>query len=80
MKDIDFIFDCLIYNSLYYKCHEIDHNLGRLYIDYGDWIKYKKATITTINKNKYAASTCCNNTVNFLTNWKKSLLSVNIAG
>ena len=40
---------------LYYKCHRINPNRCRSYIDYPDWIKNKKATINTINKkdNKY---------------------------
>ena len=48
MKDSDFVFDYV--QLLYYKCHEINPNLGGSYIDYPDWIKNKKATINLINK------------------------------
>ena len=48
MKGSEFVFDYV--HLLYYKCHEINLNRGRLYIDSPDWIKNKKATIHPINK------------------------------
>ena len=48
MKGSEFVFD---YGSLlYYKCHKINPNCGGSYINFSDWIKYKKATINPINK------------------------------
>ena len=35
---------------LYYKCHKINFERGRLHIDSPDWIKNKKVTINPINK------------------------------
>ena len=46
MKDSGFFFDYV--HLLYYKCHP---NNGGSYIDFADWIKNKKATISPINKN-----------------------------
>ena len=48
MKGSEFVFDLV--HLLYYKCHKINSNHGRLYIDSLDWIKSKKATINSINK------------------------------
>ena len=48
MKGSDFVFNYLF--LLYYKCHKINRNHGRAYIDFPDWIKSKKATINHINK------------------------------
>ena len=48
MESSDFIFGCV--HLLYYKCHKINFKRGGLYIDSPDQIKYKKATINTINK------------------------------
>ena len=48
MKVSVFVFDYV--HLLYYKCHKINLNLGRLYIDSPDWIKNRKATINPINK------------------------------
>ena len=48
MESSDFIFGCV--HLLYYKCHKINFKRGGLYIDSPDKIKYKKATINTINK------------------------------
>ena len=48
MKGSDLVFDYV--QLLYYKCHEINPNLGWSYIDYPDWIKNKKATTNPINK------------------------------
>ena len=50
---------------LYYKCHEINSNLGEWYVDYPDSIKIKKATIKPINKKdnkcfQYAATIALN--------------------
>ena len=49
MRGNGFIFDCV--HLLYHKCHKINLNHGRSYIDSHDWIKSKKATINPINKN-----------------------------
>ena len=48
MKSSEFVFDYV--HLLYYRCHKINANRGGSYIDYPDWIKYKKATINRINK------------------------------
>ena len=48
MKGIDFVFDYV--HLLYYKCHKINPNCGRSYIDSPNCIKNKKATINPINK------------------------------
>ena len=48
MKDSEFVFHYV--HLLYYKCHEINPNHGKSWIDSPDWIKNKKATINTINK------------------------------
>ena len=39
MRGSDVIFDCV--HLLYYKCHKINPNHGRSYIDSPDWIKNK---------------------------------------
>ena len=49
MRGNDFLFDCV--HLLYHKCHKINLNYGRSYIDSPDRIKSKKATINPINKN-----------------------------
>ena len=41
MKGSDFLFDS--FNFLYCKCHRINPNRGRSYIDFPDSIKNKKA-------------------------------------
>ena len=43
MKGSKFVFDYVY--LLYCKCHKINPNCGRSYIDSLDWIKNKKATI-----------------------------------
>ena len=48
MKGSEFLFDYV--HLLYYKCHEINPNLGGSYICSPDWIKSKKAAINTIHK------------------------------
>ena len=48
MEGSTFVFDYV--HLLYYKCHKINLNCGRSYIDSSDWIKSKKATINLINK------------------------------
>ena len=48
IKRSEFGFDCV--HLLHYKCHKINPNRGRSYIDSLDWIKSKKATIYRINK------------------------------
>ena len=48
MEGSEFVFD--YFHLLYYKCHKINLNCGRSYIDSSDWIKSKKATINLINK------------------------------
>ena len=45
IKGSDFMFYCAY--LLYYKCHKINSNGGRSYIDSADWIKNKKKT--TVN-------------------------------
>ena len=40
MRGSDFIFDFV--DLLYYKCHNINLNRGRSYIDSPNWIKNKK--------------------------------------
>ena len=37
MKGSDFALDCV--QLLYYKCHKINLNRGRSYIDFPDWRK-----------------------------------------
>ena len=49
MKGSDFIFNSA--NLLYYKCHKININCGRAYIDCPDWIKYKKGKKNLVNNN-----------------------------
>ena len=53
IRGSDFIFDCP--HLLYYKCHKINPNRGRSYIDSADWIKNKKGKINLTYKrdNKY---------------------------
>ena len=48
MKGSEFVFNN--FHSLYYKCHEININRGRSYIDSHDWIKNKQRTVNLINK------------------------------
>ena len=43
-----FVFDYV--HLLYYKCHKIDPNHGRSYIDSPNWTKNKKTIINPINK------------------------------
>ena len=48
MNGSEFVFG---YNQLlYYKCHKLNPNHGRSYIDFSDWKKNKKATINPINE------------------------------
>ena len=47
MKCSEFVFDYV--HLLYYKCHNINLNHGRSYIDSSDWVKNKKATINPLN-------------------------------
>ena len=39
MKGSEFVFACV--HLLYYKCHKINSNYGRLYIDPPEWMKTK---------------------------------------
>ena len=48
IKGSKFIFDYV--HLLYHKCHKIDLNHDRSYIDSPGWIKNKKASINPINK------------------------------
>ena len=48
MKVRDFVFDYV--DVLYYKCHKINPNRSRSYVDFLYWIKSKRATINPINK------------------------------
>ena len=49
MKDSKFVFDYV--QLLCYKCHKLNHNCSRLYVDSHDSIKNRKARINPINKN-----------------------------
>ena len=51
MNVSEYVFDYVQF--LYYKCHTINSNHGRSYIDSPDWIKNKKATINSINKKSF---------------------------
>ena len=48
MQGSEFVFDYV--NLLYYKCHKINPNCGRSYIESPDWIKSRKAIINPNNK------------------------------
>ena len=48
MKSSKPVFDYV--HSSYYKCHKINPNCSRSYIDSPDWIKNKKAIINPFNK------------------------------
>ena len=48
MRDSKFIFSYV--QLLYYKCHTMNLNHGRSYIDSPDWIKNKKETIKPLSK------------------------------
>ena len=48
MKGSEVVFDYV--QLLYYKCHNINLNFSRLYIESPGWIKNKKATLNPINK------------------------------
>ena len=62
MRGSEFIFDPV--QLLYYKCHKINFNLGKSYINSSDWIKKKKATINLKNEDDkcflYAAAVALN--------------------
>ena len=47
-RDSQFIFNYV--QLLYYKCHTMNLNCGRSYIDSPDWIKNKNETIKPLNK------------------------------
>ena len=47
LRNSEFVFDYA--HLLYYKCHRTNFNHGGSYVDYPDWIKSKKATISHIN-------------------------------
>ena len=53
MRGSEFVFDYV--QLLYNKCHKINFNCVRSYIDFPYWIKNRKATINPLNKkdNKY---------------------------
>ena len=48
MKGSEFVFDYA--HLLHYKCHEINLNHNRSYIDFPYWIKNENATTNPINK------------------------------
>ena len=48
MKSSGFVFDYV--HFLFYKCHKINPNCGRSYIDSADWIKNKKIKMNSIIK------------------------------
>ena len=66
MKSSKFVFDYI--QLLYYKCHKINPNRGRSYIDSPHWIKNKKAKINRINK-EY--NKCCQCTVKVALSYDK---------
>ena len=66
IRGSDFVFDYAY--LLYYKCHKIILNGGRLYIEFLDWIKKKKATINLINKK---VNKCSQYTVTVLLNYEE---------
>ena len=49
MKGSKFVFDYV--QLLYYQRHKIDLNWGGSYTSSPEWIRNKKSTISTINKN-----------------------------
>ena len=49
MKGSDFVFDYV--HLLYQKCHKINPNRRGSFVDSPDWIKNKKATTNSVNKN-----------------------------
>ena len=51
MRGSNFVFDCV--HLLYYKCHKINLDCGESYVNFSDWIKSKKPTITPIDENDY---------------------------
>ena len=62
MRESDFIFDSV--QLLYYKCYKTNFRCDGSYIDSSDWIKYKKTTINSRNKDdkcfQYAATVALN--------------------
>ena len=50
MRGSELVFDYV--QLLYYKCHKMNLNDGRSYIDSPDSTKNKKATINPINKKR----------------------------
>ena len=48
MRGSEFVFDYV--HLFYYKCHKINLNRVRSYIDSADWIKNKNASINTVNE------------------------------
>ena len=77
MKSSDFVFDCV--HLLYYKCLKRNTSCVGSYIESPNWIKNKKVTINTINKNdnkffQFAATLALNHEKN----WKKSWKSIKI--
>ena len=48
IRGSDFTFECV--HLLYYKCHKVNPNRGRSYIDSPDGIKTKKVTINPVKK------------------------------
>ena len=62
MRGSDFIFDSV--QLMYCKCHKVNFKRSGLYTDSPDWIKNKKATIISKNKDnkcfQYAATVALN--------------------
>ena len=58
MRGSEFVFNYV--HSLYYKCHEIDPNCGRSYLDSPDWIKKKKKNNLDNKCFQYAAAVSLN--------------------
>ena len=62
MRESDFIFNSV--QLLYYKCYKTNFRCDGSYNDSSDWIKYKKTTINSRNKDdkcfQYAATVALN--------------------
>ena len=63
MKGSDFIFDCV--HLLCYKCHKINLNCNKSYVDSPDWIKITKATINLINGDDKSLQYAVTSTLNY---------------
>ena len=48
MKGSDFVLNYV--HLMHYKCHKVNPNHSKSYVDSPDWINNKKSTINLINK------------------------------